>query len=122
MSVSESVRGRNHRLYRELLYALESARTRLAVAIAAENKATPREQWLHYLETEDRMRRCVREIRRHTSRSIGRQAGWLEALCLLKQPLPEEDSNSRSAARQLCHRLYDVLAIIENQRELTIDD
>ncbi len=116
------MRGRNQRLYRELLFALESARTRLAVAIAAENKATPREQWLRYLTAEDRMRKCLREMRNHYLRSAGKEAGWLEALHLLQQPLQEDDQHSGSTAQRLCRRLYDVLAIIESREGRIVDD
>ncbi len=118
----ESVRSKDHRLHRELLHAMESARSRLAVAVASENKATPRERWRYYLETEDRMRRCVREIRRNTSRSIGRQFEWLQALDLLKQPLPAEERESRGEAQLLCQRIYDVLAIIESNGALMADE
>jgi hypothetical protein len=111
----EPFRGRDQRLYRELLYALETARSRLAVAIAAENKATPRERWRRYLEMEDRMRKCVREIRRHHGGNSGKQFGWLEALSLLKQPLPTADRKLRGEAQQLCQRLSEVLNAFEGQ-------
>ncbi len=94
----------------------------LAVAIAAENKTTPREQWRRYLETEDRMRRCLKEMRRHYGRSMGTQAGLLVALHLLQQPLPEADPLSGGAARRLCSRLYEVLEIIEGPAVLTSED
>jgi hypothetical protein len=112
---AEPGRGRGQRHYHELLYALESARSRLAVAIAAESKVTPRERWRHYLETEDRMRRCLREIRGHLAQSNGRQNGWIQALSLLRQPLPAGDRASRGEAQRLCQLLSEVLNIIENQ-------
>jgi hypothetical protein len=101
---------------------MERARSRLAVAIAAENKTTPRERWRYYLETEDRMRRCVREIRRHAGLNIGKQFGWLQALDLLKQPLPIPDQKSQGEAQQLCQRLHDILKIIENPRQVTSEE
>jgi hypothetical protein len=101
---------------------MENARSRLAVAVASENKATPRERWRYYLETEDRMRRCVREIRRNTKRSFRRQFEWLQALDLLKKPLPAEERKSRGEAQLLCQRIYDVLAIIESDAALTADE
>jgi hypothetical protein len=111
---AEPGRGGGRRHYHELLYALESARSRLAVAIAAESKATPRERWRHYLETEDRMRRCVREIRGHLARSNGRQNGWIQALSLLRQPLPAGDCTTRGEAQRLCQHLSAVLNLIDN--------
>ncbi|MGA2264200.1 MAG: hypothetical protein ABSH28_22545 [Acidobacteriota bacterium] len=118
----ESLRSRDHCLHRELLHAMENARSRLAVAVASENKATPRERWRYYLETEDRMRRCVREIRRNSNHSIGRQFEWLRALDLLKQPLPADERQSRGEAQLLCQRIYDVLAIIEGDAALMADE
>ncbi len=115
MIAGEPVRGMDYRLYREFLHAMETARTRLAVAIAAENKVTPRERWHYYLDMEDRMRRCVREIRRHRQKNQGRQADWYQALSLLKQPLPIAGTRFRGEAQQLCHRLADVLAIMEDR-------
>lgn len=111
---AEPGRGRGQHHYHELLYALESARSRLAVAIAAENKATPRELWRLYLATEDRTRRCVREIRGHAAQRNGRRAGWIQALSLLRQPLPAGDRTGRSEAQRLCQLLSEVLNIIEN--------
>ena len=108
----DSSRGQ-HR-YRELLYALESARSRLAVAIAAESKVTPRERWRRYLETEERMRRCLRAIRGQPARGGGRRHGWGQALSLLKQPLPVEDCASCGEAHRLCQHLSEVLNLIEN--------
>lgn len=49
---------------RDLVIALESARTQLAVAIAAERKSTPRDQWHYYLETAERMGRFMRKLRK----------------------------------------------------------
>jgi hypothetical protein len=96
---------------------MESARSRLAVAIAAEGKTTPRERWHDYLATEDRVRRCVREIRRSLRGNTGRSYGWLRALALLKQPLSPVDPRSHGEAQQLSQRLSEVLKVIENRTE-----
>jgi hypothetical protein len=109
----ESGRARDYRLYRDLLHALERARSRLAVAIAAENKYTPRERWRHYLETEDRMRRCVREIRQSCNPSLEKQRDCLQVLSLLMQPFPADGGEAEGEAQRLCRRCYEVLAIIE---------
>ena len=110
----EPVKGRDYRLHRELLIAIERTRSQLAVAIAAENKTTPRERWRQYLATEDRMRRCVREFRRHHRQEPGKRYDWSQALHLLKQPLPETDGEPTGRAILLCQRLHEVLAIIES--------
>jgi len=111
--LGEPVRARDYRLYRELLHALERARSRLAVAIAAENKITPRKRWRHYLETEDRMRRCVREIRCHRNPGLEKQGDCLQVLNLLMQPFPAGNRDTEGEAQLLCRRMYEVLAMIE---------
>jgi hypothetical protein len=111
----EPARGIEQRIYRELLYAMERARSRLAVAIAAESKTTTRDRWRHYLETEDRMRWCVRKIRRLHVPGTGGNSNWREALSLLQQPLPAIDENSRGEAQELCRRLQEVLEIVGSQ-------
>jgi hypothetical protein len=107
------IRSRDNLLNRELLFAMERARSRLAVAIAAETKRTSRERWRHYLETADRIRRCVRQIRQGGVETRAWQFGCLEALDLLTRPLPEEDPEIPSEAFALCQRLYTVLEIME---------
>ena len=52
-----------------LLDALERARSRLAVAMAAGMKAAPAECRRHYQETDERMRRCLRASS-HASRRV----------------------------------------------------
>jgi hypothetical protein len=50
-------------LQKSLLFALESARTRLAVAIASEKKNTLPERWQSYLEMVDQMRHSIKRLR-----------------------------------------------------------
>lgn len=121
MTARESIRTREPRLYRELLHAMESARSRLAVAIAAENKTTTRERWRYYLATADRMRNCVKEIRQLRGPGMPRHIVWHHALDLLKQPLsPKEDERSGEAQR-ICKRLHDVLELVENHPRVPSD-
>lgn len=108
------MQGRDPRLQKELLVALERARGRLAVAIAAENKITPRERWRHYLETEDRMRKVVREIRSRCGRSYRKPFAWLQVMEVLNRPLPPTDEWAGGEASELCDRLHRVLEIMEN--------
>ena len=105
---------RSQHRYHELLHALESARSRLAVAIAAESKVTPRERWRRYLETEDRMRRCLRALRGHPARGSSKWHGWGQALSLLKHAFPVEDGVGGGEAHRLCQHLSEVLNFIEN--------
>ncbi len=115
MTGGELSRIREQRLYRELLHAMERARTRLAVAIATEHKATRREQWDHYLATAERMRNCVREIRQRRIPGTAMQTGWFHALDLLRQPLPDGEDESTGEAGRLCRRLHDVMRVLSDE-------
>jgi hypothetical protein len=117
----ELARGKEFRLHRELLCALERARSRMAVAIATENKSTPRKRWRQYLETEDRMRRCASEIRRAAGRNPEKLSDWTRALHLLKQPLTSPGQDSHGEAQLLCQRLCEVLVLIESDKWENID-
>jgi hypothetical protein len=74
---------------KELLLALESARTRLAIAVAAETKSTPPQQRQHYLETADQMRRCLRKLRKWNGDKPPGRGDWRQALEALKH-LPRQ--------------------------------
>jgi len=117
----ELVRSRDPRLYRELLHAMESARSRLAVAIAAENKSTTRERWHSYLATAERMRKCVKEIRRLHGPGVARHLVWHHALDLLRQPLSSTEDERSGEAQRICKRLHDVLELVENHTQVTSD-
>jgi hypothetical protein len=49
--------------HRELVLALQSARTRLSIAIAVETKCIPRDRWLYYLDVADQIRRLIKKVR-----------------------------------------------------------
>jgi hypothetical protein len=84
---------------KELLFALESARTRLAVAIAAETKSTPPKQWHYYLDTAERVCRLVRRLREADGDQTNGPRSWMRALNSLKQiPVHAE-------AERLCEAL-----------------
>ena len=100
---------------------MESARSRLAVAIAAENKTTTRERWHYYLATADRMRKCVKEIRRLHGPGIARHLVWHHALDLLKQPLSTAEDERSGEAQRICRRLHDVLELVENHTQAPND-
>jgi len=115
MIAGEAGRGRDFLLRREFLQAMERARSKLAVLVAAESKATLRLYWKQYFETEERLRRCLREIRRHPNNLSERRVAWLKALDLLMQPLPAADPKHPGEAYRLCRRLCDVLRILEGR-------
>ncbi len=83
--------------------ALESARTRLAIAIAAETKSTPLERWQYYLDTCYEMCRFIRELRRLETAASQKPQAWLRALEVLKK-LPVQ-----CEAMRFCRILRDVV-------------
>jgi hypothetical protein len=88
------------------VYALESARTRLAIAIALEKKYTLPVRWQYYLDTADQMRQCVKRLR-NAKILRGDPKGWHCALEMLRK-LPAQEQ-----ADELCRTLAMVLAEIE---------
>ncbi len=97
-------------VHQDLVKALEGARTRLAVAIAVETKATPLERWNYYLETADRIRKCLKQLRT-LPRSVAKsQPGWIGALDILRQiPQRPDLRTPHGEARLLCQHLEAVL-------------
>ncbi len=86
----------------ELLLAIESARNRLAVAIASETKSTPPDRRQYYLETADRMRRISRKLRKDGAGIPQDRQPWIRALEALNR-LP-----AQSKALPLCRILRDI--------------
>jgi len=95
------------KIQKDLVYALELARNQFAVTIAAESKSTPREQWLHYLDTAERMGRFIKKLRRMGNGEDLRCSDWIYALELLRR-IP-----THVQARQLHHFLGDLVAKLE---------
>jgi hypothetical protein len=93
--------------HRELLWALEAARTRLAVAIAAETKSTPPERWQYYFEVSERTRQFIKGLRNANSDMPQLKQRWTEAIESLKQ-IP-----AQSEAAQICKLLGDIMAALE---------
>jgi hypothetical protein len=97
------------RVHRDLVHALEHARSRLAVAAAADTKLMTAERWREYLETEASLRRCIRELRlrQHTERHLPAAAasGLLHEIA---STLRRE--TRRGDALELCRRLREILS------------
>lgn len=103
-------------LQRKLLLRLERARTRLAVVIASESKATTPESWRKYRETETRMRRCVKGLRAGSRMGGLDSDPWrwaLEALSGLTDPV--DGHAYQSDAQRLCRRLAEILEVLEKR-------
>ena len=100
-------------VYDELLHSLEQARSRLAVAIATESKATPLERIRYYRETDEKVHRCVRELRSLRRSGVEGRQGLQEALSALKRLPPEYFVARQGHALQLCQQLREALASLE---------
>jgi hypothetical protein len=97
-----------------LLQALERTRTRLVIAIAAETKLTPPTLRRYYLETEESMRKCIKELRRGLRNGMKADSKWFQALQELRN-LPQPDQRPQSKeALQLCRRLQEILTTISS--------
>ncbi len=95
------------KIHRELLFALESARMRLAVAIAVERKSTPPDRWQYYLATSDRMCRFIRKLRTRNFDVLSPPQDWIRALETLRR-LPVQDG-----AVRLSQILGDIVSMLE---------
>jgi hypothetical protein len=92
-------------LKKKLLLALESARTRLAVAIAEEKKCTLPDRWHHYLDMADQISCSIRKLRRMEIDESAAQE-WSGALEELNRIRADEQ------AGQLCRILRKIIAAI----------
>jgi hypothetical protein len=95
------------KIHRELLFALESARTRLAVAIATETKSTPVDQWRYYLDMANRISCLTKKLRAAGHDWTPRLNDWIRALNALRQ------ISVHDTARPLCRVLEDIVAELE---------
>jgi hypothetical protein len=95
-----------HILKRDLLLAMETARSRLAIAIAEESKYTPWNQRQYYLDTADRMRRNIARLRTEKSSEGFQLQEWILALEALRE-IPLNDR-----AQAICERLCRILAML----------
>ena len=89
------------------MLALELARTRLAVTIAAETKSTPLDRWQYYLDTADRMCRFMRKMRKEGFPAVREPEDWICALEALRH-FPVHDK-----ALRLCQILGDIVTGLE---------
>jgi hypothetical protein len=93
-------------LRKDLLFALESARTRLAIAAAFEKRRTMPEIWQYYLETSDQMRRSIRKLRRAEKGDPALK----NCVCALEML---QAISAREQAYPLCRALREVIAEID---------
>lgn len=98
------------RMREELLNVLETARGRLAIAIAGESKSTPAIRRKQYLETADYMLRYIRTLRDDEGRIRVAGDHWIPALESL-QSIPEG-----MGAQFLCDRLRIIVAGLNGEK------
>lgn len=96
----------------QLLYALESARNQLAVAMAMEAKRTTPEKWRRYAQTGQRVLCCLRQLR---GGSIPVSPRCFRALDILRAPCAGREDQTE--AGRLCEHLGRVLEVLEDETE-----
>ncbi len=108
MSTETGLERYNARLLDELVQALEMARSRLAVSMAAENKRILPNRRNTYAETEASLRSVLRWLRsRECLVRIG-SGVCARGLANLRELL-SEDTTSRGGSLYMCTRLQEIL-------------
>jgi len=102
------------RAFDEVVQALEAARSRLAIAVAADSKMTPLSERKFYLETDARLRRCLRELRARQWQGLRGQSTWTE--CLESLTLLLSEGVNRGRSHRMCARLGEILSRLEGIR------
>jgi hypothetical protein len=98
----------------DLILALENARTRFVVAVALEQKSTPRRLWGVYLETEERLRHCLKALRMlDQARRAGNRQCALALEALVRRSDSTEPHSGPGEALHLCFLLQEVLMHLE---------
>lgn len=117
ISVDEdiAIRPFDHRALDELVHALEAARSRLAVAVAADSKVTTLNQRKRYLETDARLRRCLRKLR--TRQWPGRSGHQTWSECLERLGVLLAEGSCRGKSHRMCACLDEILSRLENGRD-----
>ena len=111
----ESALGRYDPAYLQgVIRILETVRSRLAVAAAADNKITPPGQRKIYLETDQRLRCCLRSLRSMHRLQPSGSLRWSESVAALQHLLASSDQE-KGRCREMCVRLQEVLCGIEAQ-------
>ncbi len=93
-------------LRKELLIALESARTRFAIATALEKKLTLPERWQYYLDTAEQMCHSIRRLRKAEDLAPPPKE-WVSALEKLRG-MP-----AHPQAHQFCRIIREIAAELE---------
>jgi hypothetical protein len=96
----------------DVIRVFETARSRLAVAVAADSKITPPGQRECYRETDQRLRRCLRDLRSLHRLELSEFVHWSDNVAALRSLLASF-SPGKGRSRELCVRLQDVLARVE---------
>jgi hypothetical protein len=87
------------------------------VTVAAESKKTTAERWSQYMQTEDRMRRCVKRLRLGCQPARSQTPAWVQAIEELKGFPESLEGDRRTEAQRMCHHLSRVLSRLEPDLE-----
>lgn len=101
------------RAHKDLVQALERARSRLAIAAATDARLTPLKRRRDYLELEERIRRCLKELRlrQHAEKHLPAAV----ASGLLHQVLSAlRRETGYGDAQELCQQLQEILLSLES--------
>lgn len=114
----ETLRGSPSAAFMELIHAIQRARSRLAVAVATENKATPLDRWRYYRETDELMRRCVKGLLQERKERGEPDHAWFGALEALRNlpNAPSHEVRRHGEAHQLCVLLRKALEPLTQSR------
>ena len=104
---SESTMNDTNLLKRELMMALETARGRLAIAIAEESKSTPWNLRRYYLETCDCVRQIILRLHSGKDHEEYQPKDWALALETLSR------ISLKDSADPLCKSLRSIVAALE---------
>ena len=94
-------------LKKDLLNALETARCRLAIAIAEESRSTLWNRRKYYLDTADLLRRLIGKLDNGEEDAGDQPERWISALETLRR-IPAKDG-----AQPLCKYINDIVASLK---------
>jgi hypothetical protein len=94
-------------LKKDLLRALETARSRLAIAIAVESKSTPADRRRYYLDTADYLRIHIARLREERCNEKSPLQNWASVLETLRK------MSVKNRAHTLCTDLRRTIELLE---------
>ncbi len=100
-------------VHRQLVVALEKARTRFAVAMASEGKMALLRHWKRYVETDRRIRHFLQTLRCGEQRQYRHRRRWESVLEMLRRLPAGDPAASHGITGQINDRLCEALTSLE---------